>query len=373
MAKIFFRNACLAFFLCPLFALPVNAQFSKADETLKQLEAAGQVKRTGNVLEFKVEKPADTIQLRKKYESVFKNPNGGSYQLKFSVDPAWIADKKNEDSYLKKEELQNRNDQANNQTVTNSNLQCFSNIAVFGDSRQREGYLKYQWQVPPGITKIKIEAWSGGGDGFSLGWDRDSSGNFIYSKVGSGGGGGAYTLAVIEVKPGDKIEMNIPGGGGGKNLLIQVNDILNSLLVTNGSDGDPGNYGGKNGFGGHVLSQNIRGVFAGKTVWVSGENGLFTKYHSTQGPNANSVVYSSGVFYFGDGGGAAKLNNGGRGARNSYSTDNTTSGSYINSTNGGFPGGGGGAGFSNYNNRRPSQLQSDSEGRGAPGQVIIYY
>ena len=81
----------LSLFLCCFFFVSaVNAQYSKTDEALKQLEAAGQVKRTGNVLEFKAEKPADTIQLRKKYENVFKTPNGSNYQLKFFIDPVYF-------------------------------------------------------------------------------------------------------------------------------------------------------------------------------------------------------------------------------------------------------------------------------------------
>ena len=364
----------LSLFLCCFFFVSaVNAQYSKTDEALKQLEAAGQVKRTGNVLEFKAEKPADTIQLRKKYENVFKTPNGSNYQLKFFIDPVYFqnikkqaADRKTEDTYSKVENVLNKDRETADRATVYNNQSCFSNIAVFGDSRYREDYIKYKWQVPPDITKIKIEAWSGGGDGYSKKKDMDSLGNTVSFRSGSGGGGGAYAFVIIEVRPGDKIEMSIPGGGGGKNLVIQVNDILNSLLIANGSDGEPGNYAGKNGMGGFVTPQNIRGIFEGKTVWISGENGLFHKYHGTR--------TSAGVEFFGNGGAASKLNNGGRGAKwSSQDSDGISSSSYTNSTNGGFPGGGGGAGW-NISIRQSPPTQNDSpEGQGAPGQVIIYY
>jgi hypothetical protein len=364
---------------CCMCSFAGLAQSSKTEDAINQMVAAGKLKRMGNALAIVVDKPSDTVQLRKKYENVFKKPDGSNYEIQFFIDPKYTQDTKQ----VPVNKLPDNNPAVNNAAgtpgavvtgpVTNNNQGCFPNMLVFGESGYREEIKTYEWVVPQGIYKIKIECWSGGGDGFLGELNiRDSMGKFYGIRNGSGGGGGAYALAVIDVKAGDILKMNIPGGGGEKSVLIQLNNIQNSLLIGNGSDGKPGNQNGRNGIGGFVNYRNIKGIFAGKTISISGENGFFNSYTGFElidpgGFLQSPITSHTGSENCGNGGGAAKLNNGGRGH---LEASGPMPGSlFVNSTNGGFPGGGGGAGVS----IRAVPGTGQQESKGAPGVVIIYY
>jgi hypothetical protein len=371
------KKYCIIIILfCCLGSYISFAQSSKTEDAINQMVAAGKLKRIGNALAIVVDKPSDTIQLRKKYENVFKKPDGTNYEIQFFIDSKYTQNNKQ----VPVNKLPDNNPPVNNNVVgtpgaavtgpiNNNNQGCFPNMLVFGESEYREEIKTYEWVVPQGINKIKIECWSGGGNGALGEFIYDSLGHFMGRK-GGGGGGGAYALAVIDVKPGDILKMNIPGGGGEKSVLIQVNNIQNSLLIGNGSDGEPGNQNGTNGRGGFINYRNIRGMFSGKTFWLAGENGSFNLIMGSSLSNSTHMIENCG-----NGGGAAKLNNGGRGFyssgymwRGNYFTSGSNEYS-INSTNGGFPGGGGGAGVS----IRAVPGTGQQESKGAPGVVIIYY
>lgn len=350
---------------------------------INQMETAGKLKRIGsNTLVIVVAKPSDTIQVRKKYENVFKKPDGSNYEIKFSIDPKYVQN--NKEAPVNK--LPQNNQPVNTATSTpvapvtgtinNNNQGCFPNMLVFGQSGYREDMKKYEWVVPQGVYKIKMECWSGGGNGVIGEIALDSTGEDFGIAKGSGGGGGAYALAVIDVKPRDLVKMNIPGGGGGKSVIIQVNDILNSLVIHNGYDGKLGNFAG-NGMGGFVSDRNIRGLFSSKTLWFNGENGFLINHFNITRPSGLSRKEMWSLS-FGNGGAAAKLNNGGRGSfefgfnypqLGLFDRPMEHGDGSINSINGGFPGGGGGAGASN----RGIQGEELRAGKGAPGLVIIYY
>jgi hypothetical protein len=373
------KKYCIIMILfCCMGSFAVNAQSSKTEDAINQMVAAGKLKRMGNALAIVVDKPSDTIQLRKKYENVFKKPDGTNYEIQFFIDSKYTQNNKQ----VPVNKLPDNYPPVNNEAgtpgatvtgpVANNNQGCFPNMLVFGESGYRDDIKTYEWVVPQGINKIKIECWSGGGDGY-IGeyFLRDSADRFYGVINGSGGGGGAYALAVIDVKPGDILKMNIPGGGGEKTVLIQVNNIQNSLLIGNGSDGEPGNQNGRNGMGGFVNYRNIKGIFAGKTISFSGENGFFNVYHlanMTNGRGDFMTTSSSGTEFGGNGGAAAKLNNGGRGNFKASIFGNPGV-LRVTSTNGGFPGGGGGAGVS----IRAVPGTGQQESKGAPGVVIIYY
>ena len=54
--------------------------------------------------------------------------------------------------------------------------------------------------VPAGVTKIFVEAWGGGGGGFTTG------ASYVQSK---GGGGAGYAAAYIDVSEGQVVNMNV--------------------------------------------------------------------------------------------------------------------------------------------------------------------
>jgi hypothetical protein len=112
------------------------------------------------------------------------------------------------------------------------------------------------YKVPKKVTKIKIQAWGGGG----------GSGHFKDRKGGSGGGG-AFVEAILTVEPYDVLEIVVGSGGGpgvyGTDIeVLQTQKsrdksrveqgMIDDIQVQEGSSGISlgGEPGGGQGYGG---------------------------------------------------------------------------------------------------------------------------
>lgn len=73
------------------------------------------------------------------------------------------------------------------------------------------------WTVPAGIYSIGIEVWGGGGGGGGPGSSFTNACGMTYPAGGGGGGSGAYGFSIVDVNPGDVIDITVgqAGVGGG--------------------------------------------------------------------------------------------------------------------------------------------------------------
>jgi hypothetical protein len=376
------------FILSHLFCCIVSgisyAQSEKTEEIIKQMETAGKLKRIGNTLEFQMDKPSDTVQVRKKYETIFKKPDGSNYEIKFSIDPKYIQNNKQ----VLVNKLPQNNQPGNTVAGTpgapvtgpvnnNSTGCCCSNMKVFGyigvgsDRNPAPLFAEYNWTVPAGVTKIKIEAWSAGGDGwYKIITENVFRNDTIKGINGGGGGGGAYGFAMVTVTPGDIIKMRVPGGGSNAPLIIDFpNTRIGYLNLMSGRNAKESNTnvifngtGGKLITGSGVFSENsffLRGT-DGQTGWLSDYNNNTDNVTRTGwGGAPRADRYDNFDLHGGDGGDAPKSTRGGIGSKFISSTRK-----FIPAKDGGYPGSGGGGG---------GYISGLESGKGAPGVIIIYY
>jgi hypothetical protein len=134
----------------------------------------------------------------------------------------------------------------------------------------------YNWTVPPGITSICIEVWSGGGGG----------GGASYGGLAGGGGGGGYAYQCFTVVPGTTYSVNV-GSGGTAGTSVSTdgtsggNSSFGNLVVVTGGAGGGKNSGGANdGIGG--LGGNSSSTFA-----IPGNNGSNGTWSATAPSNGN--------------------------------------------------------------------------------------
>ncbi|MCH6232820.1 MBG domain-containing protein [Cognataquiflexum rubidum] len=195
------------------------------------------------------------------------------------------------------------------------------------------------FNVPAGVTFLRVEAWGGGGRGST----RTSSGG------GGGGGGGAYSSSVLSVTSGSSISYSVGAGSnstsaGGDSWFVNTTTLLakggNSVAnnTTNGTSGGQSSEG----------SGDIR---------FSGGNGANST--TTRGGGGGSSAGSSQIGNNGSGrtGGSAPTDGGAGGT----APDNGNQ----NGVAGGFPGGGGSG------SARTSSTRTG--GSGANGQIRISY
>jgi hypothetical protein len=184
----------------------------------------------------------------------------------------------------------------------------------------------YSWKVPPGITKICIEAWGGGGGG----------GNAIGLSTASGGGGGGYGYGCYTVVPGTTYSITVGDGGvGGSNGgNSSVGNLITSTGGKAGTSASNSNCTGASG--------GLGGTSNGSFI-VNGANG------------SNGQPCGTGGSSYGGWGGRG--GNGGAGGR----------GDILSSTAGQIIGGGGGAASSN------NSSYNITGSSGARGQVYIYF
>lgn len=168
--------------------------------------------------------------------------------------------------------------------------------------------------VPPNIYKLKVEAWGGGGGG------TDGT------PQGGGGGGGGFGLKLIDVIPGQNIDITM--GLGGANNAAGTNTVIasNSVTLMTCSGGAVGNN----------VTGAVGGSVTGADIGVSGGCGFSTNY--------------------GAGGEGGSSPNGGSGG---------VVGTNATVQAGIFPGGGGVGGTTG--------ILGAVAGAGANGKVIIWY
>lgn len=180
--------------------------------------------------------------------------------------------------------------------------------------------------VPANVTSITVEAWGGGGAGSSPA-----------SGAGGGGGGGAYSRGVLNVTPGQII--NVTVGTGGSSSGSNGGNTIVGAITANGGNGANNRIGGNGG-----ITSNLNATVLASFAGGDGGNG-----RSNSGGSNNEAG--------GGGGGSAWINNiGGDGTNgNGNSNSNIAGGSGTGDGGGGAaadgtppaedgiaPGGGGG-------------------------------
>ncbi len=213
----------------------------------------------------------------------------------------------------------------------------YKNVAGFSQSDT--------WTVPPGVTKIRIEAWGGGGGG----------------AAGGGGAGGTYILTQeIIVSPG-MITLTIGAGGAGAISAVVNGTSGGSTAIT----GAFGIYTAAGGSGGTITTGGNSTVFVlngDPFIQFAGQSGNPTTYEYAERTAGQFVE----VRKYGSGGGIAPFyNNGGPGAFTVIDLNTTASikSSQASLTNIIGAGGGGGG------NLVPGFFGAD----GVRGMVIIHY
>lgn len=212
---------------------------------------------------------------------------------------------------------------------------------VSGQTPQTETFnTSGTFTVPPGVTEITVQLWGAGGGGGS---GNDGRG---------GGGGGGYAGAVIDVSPGDVINVLV-GDGGGVGLAGGSSEISNNNFTIRALGG--GSTAGTAGGGGGGASF-VTGSFVSTEFFTGGNGGS-----GQTGGNRGG----------GGGGGSARTsangNNGGNGTNDAGGQGGDgegvggDGGRQSAAGNGSSPGGGGGG----------RGAQGGPSGSGADGRVII--
>jgi hypothetical protein len=252
------------------------------------------------------------------------------------------------------------NDGAGNLSWGTNNYQTMINYSTPGT---------FTWNVPAGITTIKIEIWSGGGSGspFDELVSTVTNGNLKQTTYNRscGGGGGAFATGLVAVTPGTIFTIIVPNGGQDNQAKITT-PSSGQIILNNGYDAfKAATPVYLRGSGGYLSSQT--GIFT-NCIWWSGSNGKPNEREESLASYAaggNTTTSKSFSYtHYGDGGSSPFTNNGGRGG---YTRNETTSNSgdpsidvvvqQTSGTNPSFPGGG----------------SSGNGGPGAGGRIVIYY
>jgi hypothetical protein len=207
------------------------------------------------------------------------------------------------------------------------------------------------WTVPPGVRMVSVQIWgAGGGGGGASTLTTNAAGVPIAQSNcqaaltlaagccggGGGGGSGAYVRSVVQVKPGDKIEITVGMGGqyseyiGHSGLASSIRNITvaSSEIITaaGGTGGGKANAVGcaNTGYGGNGAQQLPQ---AGQFV-ISGSTG-----------QPGSFAYNLNVGCMGGSGASAP--GGGGGPNTSPAGGGNGDSCYASGRQGGSPGGNG--------------------------------
>ncbi len=216
----------------------------------------------------------------------------------------------------------------------------------------------FNYTVPSGVTRIKVKAWGGGGGG--------GAGAAVNRNGGNGGGGG-YATAVLNVNPGETLNLSVGGGGGGGSNNTSgrggggggESGIMrsNTLLIAAGGGGGGGggrtssaNTGGAGGAGGDINSGIAGSDGRGSAPYPGGGGpGTATSGGAGGAPSGsgNSCVGQIGLYLEGGNGADGRTSGCTTGntdtAGDGFLTGAGDGGSVINSSRAG--GGGGGSGY----------------------------
>ncbi|MFA7467751.1 MAG: DUF11 domain-containing protein [Desulfotomaculaceae bacterium] len=203
----------------------------------------------------------------------------------------------------------------------------------------------HTWTAPPGVTRILVETWGGGGRGGNV------TSGFLSANTSAGGGGGAYSRSVLTV--------------GSGTYYINVGA---------GRTGDSGQPGGDSWFhSSNTAPTSTAGVLAKGGTSRSGNNINDSVLGGAAGSGYGEVKFSGGNSDGGGGSSAGTEANGNNGSGNTGGGAPTGGGAGGNrpasGNNGGSagstPGGGGGGARSGFLGG------NQNGGDGANGQVRI--
>jgi len=197
------------------------------------------------------------------------------------------------------------------------------NLAVFGPTTQGG------WQVPSGVTGVKVRIWGGGG-----------AGGAGFTGPGGGGAGGGYCEGFYSVSPGELITITVGNGGAGSGQPGGTSSFGVLASATGGQAGADGTPSGT-GAGGAAGGQG-----SGSGLSVNGSPG---------GPAFGLPANGStpAAWMSGAGGGAF-------GSAGANSVVSTSGGSTIAGESGVSPGAGGSGG-----------IEAGLGGSGGPGLVLV--
>lgn len=383
------KTIAILFFTFFSFSL-VFAQKSREEKALEALIQAGIVRKQGDVYIFKVKNEREMSTYKMLYSGLVDKPYS---RIKFEYA--------NETKNSTKNPNQNSNQNSNNTPINPNpgNLNttgmanvdpsqisqfeqpkcCFCNIKTFGFSGavgSANAKSEHSFKVPQGVFKIKIEAWSAGGNGWidfgSEARNDRNANDLTYFIIGGGGGSGAYYEGVINVMPGNTITLTIPGGGSSAQLQLRMEN-RGILKMSNGKTATEGKRAKSfNADGGRI--EMISGIFEENYYSLRGTPGSegwigayvdrdFNRNVNEDGIGAPQLPLPDGYdIYGGNGGNAPKSSDGGNGYI--YSK-----GDPIHAKDGGFPGGGGGGKDTMYEGTEYDR----TGGNGASGYVILHY
>jgi len=201
------------------------------------------------------------------------------------------------------------------------------------------------YNIPAGVTRVRIECWGAGGGGGTTGTSRSNN-----NMQCGGGGGGAYSSDVVDVTGLTSISVFV--GSGGNAGVNGENSYYGTTVVATGGKGAT-NYNTTAGAGG--LASDCTGTTKNSGGNGAGGNTNNTKYSGGGGGGAGSTGTGANASTY-TGGGATTLN-GGAGGNGRY---------YSNGT--GYPcnqyGGGGGGAYRSSNGPY-------SGGAGGDGLVVV--
>jgi PKD repeat protein len=205
--------------------------------------------------------------------------------------------------------------------------------------------------VPAGITCIQVEAWGGGGGGGGTYTPGSNDG-------GGGGGGAGFRGGVLQVCPGDIVNIIVGGGGNGagnnqsgspgNTTTVTYNG--NIILAGGGAGGGESNGGGAGGLGG---SGSFTGSVTNQVSFNGGQGGMGDTDNGGGGGGAagNGEAGESVTARIGGAGGDDNGGDGGNGSTNDNPGQDGDD----------YGGGGGGA----------SDNGSSTGGNGGDGAVIL--
>jgi hypothetical protein len=140
------------------------------------------------------------------------------------------------------------------------------NLSVFGPTTQGG------WQVPLGVTGVKVRIWGGGG-----------AGGAGFNGPGGGGAGGGYCEGFYAVTPGEVIAITVGNGGAGSGQNGGTSSFGALASATGGqagADGSPtgsgaGGAAGGVGYGSGLAVNGSPGgaAFEASSSWMSGAGG----------------------------------------------------------------------------------------------------
>jgi hypothetical protein len=153
------------------------------------------------------------------------------------------------------------------------------------------------WTVPDGVTAVQVELWGAAGGG---------------SSPGSQGGSGAYVAALLDVVPGESVEVYVGGTGDDRST---VDGAAHAGGYNGGGDGGAKGVNGSGGGGGGATDVRLGGqTLADRVVVAAGGGGSAS---SAGGSATEEIGDDAGDYSSILGGGGATTEDGGVGAEGS--------------------------------------------------------